>query len=357
MYENIREAIKSNEYDFLRTDENLAPAGSTKSMKDGTKVGSQIIMLGLGGSYAYGTNKSDSDIDIRGIALNSKEDILAGTVGNFEQVTETNTDTVIYSLSKIINLLSNVNPNTIEMLGLEPDQYMYLSDEGKMLVDNAHIFLSKKCAHSFGGYANAQLYRLTQKSAHALSQSGLEKHILKTLEFMQNDFNNTYSKIDGDKIKLYIDKSEQEGYDTEIFMDVNLTHYPLRDYCGMWSELKQTVTSYGKIGKRNQKALEHDKIGKHMMHLIRLYLMCFDILEKEKIVTRRTAEHDFLMEIRNGKYINENNDVYPEFFEMVDEYEKRLQYAIANTSLPELPDYKKIREIVMEINSKVVGIK
>ena len=38
-------------------------------------------------------------------------------------------------------------------------------------------------------------------------------------------------------------------------------------------------------------------------------------------------------------------------------YEKRLQYAIANTSLPELPDYKKIREIVMEINSKVVGIK
>ena len=74
MYENIREAIKSNEYDFLRTDENLAPAGSTKSMKDGTKVGSQIIMLGLGGSYAYGTNKSDSDIDIRGMALNSKED-------------------------------------------------------------------------------------------------------------------------------------------------------------------------------------------------------------------------------------------------------------------------------------------
>lgn len=354
MYENIKQTIKTTEYDFLRTDENLAPAGTTKSILDGTKIGSQIIMLGLGGSYAYGTNKEGSDIDIRGIALNSREDILAGTVYQFEQVINEDTDTTIYSLNKIINLLANVNPNTIEMLGLDPDQYLYLSPEGKMLVDNAHIFLSKKCAHSFGGYANSQLYRLTQKSAHAMSQAGLEQHILKTLEFMQHDFNNTYSKVEGDQIKLYIDKSEQEGYDTEIYMDVNLTHYPLRDYCGMWNELKQTVTSYGKIGKRNQKALEHAKIGKHMMHLIRLYLMCFDILEKEKIITHRVAEHDFLMEIRNGKYITENNDVVPEFFEMVDEYEKRLQYAIKNTSLPEQPDYKKIRELVMSMNYNVV---
>lgn len=354
MYEHIKEAIKTKDYDFLRTDKDLAPAGSTKSILDGTKIGSNIILLGLGGSYAYGTNKEGSDIDIRGIALNSREDILAGTTDRFEQVTETNTDTTIYSLSKIINLLSNVNPNTIEMLGLDPDQYLYLSPEGKMLVDNAHIFLSKKCAHSFGGYANSQLYRLTQKSAHAMSQAGLEQHILKTLEFMQHDFTNHYSKVEGDQIKLYIDKSEQEGYDSEIFMDINLTHYPLRDYCGMWNELKQTVTSYTKIGKRNQKALEHAKIGKHMMHLVRLYLMCFDILEKEKIITHRVAEHDFLMEIRNGKYITENNDVVPEFFEMIDEYEKRLQYAIKNTSLPDQPDYKKIRDLVIEINSGVI---
>ncbi len=357
MYENIKEALKSTEYDFLRTDENLAPAGKTNTTADGTPIGSQIIMLGLGGSYAYGTNKPTSDIDIRGIALNSKEDILAGTVDNFEQVTETNTDTTVYSLNKIINLLANVNPNTIEMLGLDPDQYMYLSPEGKMLVDNAHLFLSRKCAHSFGGYANSQLYRLNQKSAHSMSQAGLEQHILKTMEFMQTDFTKRYPAMPEDSIKLYIDKSEQEGMETEIFMDVTLTHYPLRDYCGMWNELKNVTSEYTRLGKRNAKAIEHDKIGKHMMHLVRLYLMCFDILEKEQIITHRTAEHDFLMDIRNGKYVNENNEVLPEFFEMVDEYEKRLQYAIANTSLPEVPDYKKIRELVMEMNSRVVGLK
>ena len=342
MYENVKEALASKEYDFLRTNEHL---------------GDNIILLGLGGSYAYGTNNENSDIDIRGIYLNSKEELLGGAAagGISEQVVNEPTDTTVYSFSKIIGLLMNCNPNTIEILGLDEDQYLKLTPEGKLLVDNAHLFLSKKCAHSFGGYANQQLYRLNQKSAHSMSQADLENHIFKTLQFMQQDFTKRYSTADEDSIKLYIDKAVQEGYDTEIFMDITLTHYPVRDYCGLWNELKNCVSEYGKIGKRNQKALEHAKIGKHMMHLVRLYLMCFDILEKEKIVTHRVEDHDMLMDIRNGKYIMENNDVRPEFFEMVDEYEKHLQEALKNTSLPPKPDSKAICEMVMSINSKVVG--
>ena len=358
MYEDIkRKLMVSSDYSFLRSEKHLAPKGLLKQTKDGILIGENIIMLGLGGSYAYGTNTPTSDIDIRGICLNSREDILAGTVSDehFEQVVNEATDTTIYSLNKIVSLLANVNPNTIEMLGLDEDQYLYLSEEGKMLVDNAHIFLSKKCAQSFGGYANAQLYRLNQKSAHSMAQADLEKHIMRTIEFMQEHFAFEYTHYEKGSLKLYIDKSEQEGYDTEIYMDINMTHYPLRDWCGLWNEMKNTVSSYTKIGKRNQKALEHDKIGKHMMHLVRLYLMCFDILEKEKIITHRREEHDMLMEIRNGKYIMENNDVRPEFFEMVDEYEKHLQEAIKNTSLPDKPDYKKIRELTSEINLRVIN--
>ncbi len=360
MYEKIKEALCGKEYDFLRENELLTAKRPIRKAQGGFEIGGNIILLGLGGSYAYGTNNENSDIDLRGIFLNSREEILAGSVYDHpyeEQMVDVVTDTTVYSLNKIISLLINVNPNTIEMIGLDEDQYMYLSEEGKMLKDNAHLFLSRKCAYSFGGYANSQLYRLTQKSAHAMSQSGLEKHILKTLEFMQEDFTKRYSTMKDDSLKLYIDKAVQEGYDTEIFMDVSLHHYPLRDYCGMWNELKNTVSEYGKLGKRNQKALDHDKIGKHMMHLVRLYMMCFDILEKEKIITHRAEDHDMLMEIRNGKYVTENNDVRPEFFEMVDAYEKRLQTALKNTSLPEQPDYKKIRELVMAINEKVVNSK
>jgi hypothetical protein len=222
------------------------------------------------------------------------------------------------------------------------------------LIDNAHLFLSKKACHSFGGYANQQLYRLNQKSAHQLSQDGLEQHILKTIEFMKTDFSKKYSSFEDDQINLYIDKAVQEGYNTEIFMDVNLTHYPLRDYCSMWSELQNVVKSYGKIGKRNEKAIEHGKIAKHMMHLIRLYMMCIDILEKERIITYRQDEHDLLMDIRNGKYLDSKNQPITEFYEMVNEYEIKLDYAKKHTNLPNNPDYDAVNEFVESVNERVV---
>ena len=335
--EQIKNALKSKEYDFLRNDKNL---------------GSNIILLTLGGSHAYGTDHKDSDLDVRGCALNSKMQIL--TNENFEQVVNEATDTTIYSFNKLITLLSNVNPNTIEMLGNRPEHYFYLSPIGKELIDNAHLFLSKRAVHSFGGYANQQLYRLNQKAVHKVSQSELEEHILKTLEFMKHDFNSKYSSFSEDSINLYIDKAVQSDYDTEIFMDINLHHYPLRDYKSMWSELHNVVKSYSKIGKRNEHALVHGKIAKHMMHLIRLYMMCLDILENEKIVTYREKEHDLLMDIRNGKYLNENDQPVPEFYEMVKDYENKLDYAKENTSLPDNPNYKAINEFVASVNERVV---
>lgn len=329
--------IKSKEYDFLRTNEHL---------------GSNIILLGLGGSYAYGTNIETSDIDLRGCALNSKAELL--TNQNFDQVVDENTDTTVYSFNKLISLLINVNPNTIELLGLKPEHYIFNTPIGRELIDNKRLFLSKKCIHSFGGYANQQLYRLTQKEKHSMGQAQLEQHILKTLEFIREDFGNQFSTVPEDAINLYIDKSDKPEMDTEIFMDIRLTHYPLRDYCGLWNSLQTTAKSYNSIGKRNDHAIEHGKIAKHMMHLIRLYLMCFDILEKKEIITYREKEHDFLMEIRNGKFVTEDNQVLPEFYDIVNDYEKRLTYAKENTDLPEKPDYKKINEFMISVNERII---
>lgn len=335
--EQIKEKLKSDEYEFLREDKNL---------------GNNIIILTLGGSHAYGTNNENSDLDIRGCALNSKMQIL--TNENFEQFVNEATDTTIYSFNKLVALLSNVNPNTIEMLGNKPEHYFYISPIGQELIDNAHLFLSKKAIYSFGGYANQQLRRLENKSNRLVGQTQNEEHIYKTIKHATYDFKNRYFDMPNDAIKLYIDKAVQEGYDTEIFMDVNLHHYPLRDYKGMWSEMQSIVKAYSKIGKRNEKAIEHNKLGKHMMHLIRLYMMCLDILEKEKIITYRENEHDLLMDIRNGKYLDSNKQPISEFYEMVDEYEKKLEYAKQNTSLPDNPNYKEINEFVASVNERVV---
>lgn len=335
--EQMKQALNSDSYAFLRENPHL---------------GKHIFLLGLGGSHAYGMEKEDSDLDIRGIAFNSKREILLGE--DFEQVVETATDTTIYSFHKILKLLSSNNPNTIEILGLNPEQYLYMTDIGKELVANRKMFLSKICIHSFAGYAIAQLRRLENKSARLASQSRQEEHILKSIQNAKYDFKHRYYPHSGSDVKLYIDTAVQEGYETEIFMDVNLSHYPLRDWAGMWNEMKAIVGSYAKMGKRNEKAIEHNKLGKHMAHLIRLYMMCIDILEKEEIITCRTDEHALLMSIRNGDYLDENRQPKEEFYELLQEYEKRFEYAKEHTSLPDVPDYKKIEEFKMYVNEKIV---
>ena len=39
-----------------------------------------------------------------------------------------------------------------------------------------------------------------------------------------------------------------------------------------------------------------------------------------------------------------------EFFDLLNEYEKRMRYAEENTSLPAGPDLKRIEEFVEEVN-------
>ena len=332
----IKKHIQTPEYSFLKENVNL---------------GENIILLGLGGSYAYGTNNDTSDVDIRGIATNTKRSIL--TRYDFGQVVDTATDTTIYSFEKIIKLLCECNPNTIEILGLKPEHYLYVSSIGKKLLSNKHLFLSKKAIHSFGGYANAQLRRLENKSARLVDQTHMEMNILKSIEHAGVDFKQKYFSTPEDAIKLYVDKAIQEGYDSEIFMDITLKHYPLRDYAGMWSEMHNIVKAYSKFGKRNKNAIQHNKLSKHMMHLIRLYLMCFDILENGEINTYRDKEHDFLMSIRNGEYLDENQQPTKEFYGIVDELEEKLNYLGKHTQLPETVDMQKVNDFIMQVNEEI----
>ena len=326
----------SDEYKFLRD----------------LKSDRTICILGLGGSYAYGTNNEYSDVDIRGIAMHSADEILIGK--GFEQIENSVTDTTIYSLEKIISLLSNCNPNTIEILGLEPWQYILKDDVGEELIKNSDMFLSKRAVNSFVGYANAQLRRLENKTVRDMEQSRREEHILNSIHNACNDFPSRYFDYDTDSIKLYIDKAVQEDFDTEIFMDVSLKHYPLRDYKAMWSEMNSIVKDYSKIGKRNKHAIEHEKLGKHMMHLVRLYLMCFDILQDGRVVTFRRKDHDFLMDIRNGKYLDENDKPKKEFYEIVDSLDGKLNYLKDHTDLPNNPDYGRINKFLRDANLRVV---
>lgn len=260
--EEIKNMVEKEKYDFLRTNPHLS---------------GRLVFLTLGGSYAYGTNVETSDVDIRGCALNRKSDLLG--LSNFEQVVNTETDTTVYSFNKLVNLLINCNPNTIE------DKFTSFENGG---------------------------------------------------------------------IKLLTDKSQRDDLDLEVYCNIHIDKYPAREFQTLLNTLSSVVRNYGKLNHRNHKK-DDAHLNKHAMHLVRLYLMCLDILEKQEICTYRENDRDFLLSIRNGAFQNEDGTYKQEFFELISDYETRLQYAKENTSLPEKPDMKRIEEFVMSVNEKSVN--
>ena len=249
---------------------------------------------------------------------------------------------------------SNVDPNTIEMLGCKPEHYFYISDIGREMIANRKMFLSKRAVHSFGGYANQQLRRLENALARdRLSQARREEHILNSMKGAVKSFESRYTIFENGSIVLYTDESPREDLDREIFADIQLKKYPVREFNSVINDLTNVIGTYEKLNHRNHKK-DDEHLNKHAMHLIRLYLLCLDILEKEDIVTYRGDDMPLLMSIRKGDYQLEDGTYRPEFFEMVSDFEKRLNYAKQNTSLPDNPDMKKVEEFVMSVNRRAI---
>ena len=295
---DFKALLNTSEYDFLRTN---------------PRLGSRIMLLGVSGSHGYGTNREGSDIDFRGVTLNLPSDLIGLT--SFDQYEDPNTDTVIYSFTKLVNLLLNCNPNTIEILGLDEDQYVIKTAVGQELLDHRQLFLSKRAAASFGHYADAQLRRLQNAIARdTLPQPSREEHILKSVNHALDDFNRMRQDEYKTDAKLYIDTAETEGLETEIFLDADL----------------------------------------HAMHLVRLFMMGIDILERGEIRTHRPeTDLELLRSIRNGDYMQENI-LTPAFYEIVTAYEQRFHEAEARSILPDNPDMKAVGAFVESINRRVV---
>ena len=329
-------AISPEDYAFLDKDENMK----------------NPVLIGLGGSFSYGTNIATSDVDIRGIAMDSRRNILLGN--SFDQIVEKNTDTTIYSLKKAVYMFAACNPNMIEMLGLRPEQYLVVSPIGKQLLQNKEMFLSNKCINSFMGYASQQLYRLMQKTQSVMTEKEFCEYKVRGINNALQSMQET-NNISG--IYAVCKETEIDGkpaYSIDIHFDGNIG-YPLTTITKIMAEVDKVEKSYNTSGMRNNKAIEHDKVGKHSMHLLRLYMMCEDLLLRGEIITYRKNEHDLLMDIRNEKYLGEDKRPTKEFFELVQDWESRIQNAKEHSVLPDKPDMERIEKFLMNANEQVLS--
>lgn len=144
------------------------------------------ILLGYVGSIAHGTYVPQSDPnaiddkDLMGVFIPPAPFFLGLKQNEGRQFWEGEWDITLYEIRKYVSLLLKCNPNVLGLLWLDKADFVKITPEGQLLLDNRELFVSKKAYHSFCGYAHSQLKRMTHLAFEgymgAKRKSLVEKH-------------------------------------------------------------------------------------------------------------------------------------------------------------------------------------
>ena len=126
-------------------------------------VESHTVYLVRHGSVCYGTNKPESDVDVKGAAIAPLKFYLG--LSHFEQKEEQvnkghEQDKSIYDIQKFIRLAANGNPNILECLFVDDVDVLRVDAPGLRLRQSRDLFLSKKIRKSMAGFAHQQIKRI-----------------------------------------------------------------------------------------------------------------------------------------------------------------------------------------------------
>lgn len=139
------------------------------------------------GSSAYGCSSDTSDIDVNGFFIPPKNMTfphLAGYIKGYDEEeapyietynqhhifdssalnnTGRSYDYSVHSIVKFFKLCKNNNPNMVDSLFVPERCILFMTPLGQMVRDKRKLFLSKRCFHTFKGYAYQQLHKLRIK--------------------------------------------------------------------------------------------------------------------------------------------------------------------------------------------------
>lgn len=154
----------------------------------------EVIM----GSFAYGCSSDTSDTDVYGFCVPPKNVVFPHVNPNyihlfdpvplnFEQYQEHHIkdksykpereyDFTIYSIVKYFKLCTDGNPNMIDSLFVPRRCITHMTPIGEMVRENRHLFLSKKCWHTFKGYAYSQLHKMAIKEPTGNRKLMVDEH-------------------------------------------------------------------------------------------------------------------------------------------------------------------------------------
>jgi len=135
-----------------------------------------VIFLTKYGSDIFGTTTDDSDNDQRGIYLPSVNDYLSlCEFKTYNRITD-DVDLVLHPFKKYVKLASCSNPSCIEWLFVGNEHIINITDAGKKLLENKHLFLSREIYFRFSGFAKAEYKRIFSVTGRSGAKRK-EKHL------------------------------------------------------------------------------------------------------------------------------------------------------------------------------------
>ena len=313
---------------------------------------SDIGLIALGGSHAYGLATENSDVDLRGFAYPNASDILLGQ--DFEQIQTMNeVDACIYSLAKTCKLLVQCNPNIVELLGLDKESILLETTPYRTMRDNPQMFLSKRAAHTFGGYATAQLRRIQNAMARDSDAKRLAQGALRSMQATLATLPVQYPNLN-EKATFSLNLSDEEN--PRVLVNMHVENAPASELSSFARELDSARKSAETIGKNRRK--ESSKLAKHASHLIRLLHMGTEILQGQPVQTKRIEDAQLLLDLKNGLWLTEDENgirTYDDaFWDLLNEAQSAFEYAEANSELPEQADTGSMQDFLAGCHRLIV---
>ena len=117
----------------------------------------KYLVKTLGGSTAYGLNTPESDIDYRGVFVNTDPAKILG-LSRFDVVQKQETeDEVYYEIRKFFELLKEGNTGALEILFSDPTKHLMMDASFVPIIENRHHFIdTEKMFRCLLGYMQSE---------------------------------------------------------------------------------------------------------------------------------------------------------------------------------------------------------
>jgi uncharacterized protein len=344
-----------------------------------------ILFQCLAGSRAYGTATSESDDDIRGIFAAPASAYLELERPS-DQVSDDRNNIVYYSLRRVIELLSEANPNILELLYMPADCVRVDTPEMDLLLSKRDLFITKQCVDTHIGYALSQIKKAKGQNkwinnpkpeappkkedyCHIIPTKGdsalppARPILLSNIGWDLSMYHAARLEYARDMYRLYHYGESARGVfrgDVIVCESIPLEH-ELSHFAGLlsfneqgWKQALIDHQNYWQWRRernearwRRQESGELDFDAKNMMHTVRLLLSGKSIVEHGKPIIRfEGTQLDLLMSIRSGKLS------FAEINEIADSIREDCEQLKQSSDLPVLCDRDEANKLLAAITTQ-----